>query len=489
MRKNNMEFDELENSIVFYLNRPHPIYKIVTFLICTVFLLSVIFMCIGKTEVKIKGEGEVTKTSNITYVTNIIDGKIKRCYVQDGQEVKKGEILYEINHDNYDKKLKKYKKEKKRIKDKLNIMEAYERWLENPDNNYKFDNTNRYYEVYSEKCQYILTILSLADKESEKSIAQVKMDISNVKRNINILNKKVDCVRKAKRSVNKVKNFLTANEYCYYAVQKYIAEYSNIKSQYEDKMIDEENDDTIIKYKKQKKAQLWNLKEETLSTFEQMETELEDKKREAKNLLRVNTNNLSIFKNEQIENNNVNQIISNEKISVLSEREEKEAKLLEIEQNMEEQEKLIENSIVYATRKGYVNFLKDNIEADNYVYAGDQMMTILANGKEYFIEAYIKNSDIGDIRKGMSVKCEIAAFPYEEYGYLIGKIATISKTTKEATESGTYYKVKVELDDVSLNDEDGSKVEIMDGMACEIKIVTKEKKILKYVLEKVDLLD
>ena len=58
-----------------------------------------------------------------------------------------------------------------------------------------------------------------------------------------------------------------------------------------------------------------------------------------------------------------------------------------------------------------------------------------------------------------------------------------------AYEGDAYYLVRVKCDDMILKGNDGEEATLMNGMACQAKIVIDEKTVLTYLLEKIDLID
>lgn len=84
----------------------------------------------------------------------------------------------------------------------------------------------------------------------------------------------------------------------------------------------------------------------------------------------------------------------------------------------------------------------------------------------------------------------LAAYPSSEYGYFSGEVENIAMDiTIDQSTGYAYYKVKVRCDNMSVINENGEEASLKNGMACQAKIVTDEKSVLAYVLEKIDLLD
>ena len=88
------------------------------------------------------------------------------------------------------------------------------------------------------------------------------------------------------------------------------------------------------------------------------------------------------------------------------------------------------------------------------------------------------------------MKFEIAAYPSEEYGYFTGRIDSIAKDiTVDQSSGSAYYMVKVKCDSVTVQNKEGKTGTVMNGMACQAKVVVEEENVLHYLLKKIDLID
>lgn len=80
--------------------------------------------------------------------------------------------------------------------------------------------------------------------------------------------------------------------------------------------------------------------------------------------------------------------------------------------------------------------------------------------------------------------------PYKEYGELRGTITDIATdATVDAKTGISYYLVESEIENKPLFSYKGEEGEIKMGMTCEAQVITKQKKILYYLLEKIHLKD
>lgn len=118
--------------------------------------------------------------------------------------------------------------------------------------------------------------------------------------------------------------------------------------------------------------------------------------------------------------------------------------------------------------------------------SGTVFATIIPlNETQYKVQLYVNNPDIATIETGDLVKYNIAALPINQYGMVDGYVTSISQDTMiQNGEYSGYYLVEATIDNVALSDKDGNTGRIGVGMQVEAKIVTQQKTIARYLLEK-----
>jgi membrane fusion protein, peptide pheromone/bacteriocin exporter len=160
----------------------------------------------------------------------------------------------------------------------------------------------------------------------------------------------------------------------------------------------------------------------------------------------------------------------------------------ELEANISKLNLQIENANVKATKSGVVNNNLDLVEGDTLA-SGTEVLTIIPDSDSKFkVNIYVSNTDIGKLKEGMNVKFNIYALPNNEYGYLTGKVTKISNDLKvDNNNSSGYYLVEASVDNASMYNAKGQEEELKIGMACQAQLITENKRILKFVLEKIDL--
>lgn len=165
-------------------------------------------------------------------------------------------------------------------------------------------------------------------------------------------------------------------------------------------------------------------------------------------------------------------------------------KISELEKNLKIVNISIDECKVVAQNDWVINVIKE-INVGDLLQSGVDILTIVPqNGSEYKVQLYVNNKDIGTLKEGNKVKFHFYALPYKEYGELVGKISKISVDAKVDGQTGTsYYLVECDLQNRPLYSHKGEKAEIKLGMTCESYVVAKRKKILYYLLEKINLKD
>lgn len=167
-----------------------------------------------------------------------------------------------------------------------------------------------------------------------------------------------------------------------------------------------------------------------------------------------------------------------------------ENQINEIETTIDKLNTQIDSAVVKATKSGIVNSYVELVEGDNLA-SGTEVLSIIPGGdSQYKANIYVSNADIGKLSEGMKVKFNVYALPNSEYGYLTGTITKISKDIKaDSNASSSYYLVEANLDNKKLYDSKGEEAKLKAGMTCQAQMITERKRILTFVLEKINFIN
>lgn len=102
-----------------------------------------------------------------------------------------------------------------------------------------------------------------------------------------------------------------------------------------------------------------------------------------------------------------------------------------------------------------------------------------ADGLE--VEATVLNKDIGFVKPGQPVTVKVESFPYTRYGYLTGTLASVSHDAAQDETLGLVFPARVRLDDAVLMI-DGVRVRLSAGMSLSAEIKTGKRRVIDYLL-------
>lgn len=180
----------------------------------------------------------------------------------------------------------------------------------------------------------------------------------------------------------------------------------------------------------------------------------------------------------------------NREIQILTEKGNVAAQILTYESKTEEYEQQLKsfdiqngNCIIVANTAGYFH-RENDLKVGAFIQEGTALGRIYPEEEgRYYAEIYVENTDIGKLREGQTVNFEIAAYPSDEYGYFTGKVVNIAKDISVNSGTGSaYYIVKAACDSTSVTNKQGEEGRLMNGMACQARIVVDDQSVLKYLL-------
>ena len=124
------------------------------------------------------------------------------------------------------------------------------------------------------------------------------------------------------------------------------------------------------------------------------------------------------------------------------------------------------------------------LQNGTYVFANQKIGEISPDTK-LTAYCYIKPSDIGLINKGQSVRFNIDAFNYNQWGFVTGKVVDISDDILIA-DNQPVFKVKCSLDTDFLQLKNGYKGYLKKGMTFNARFMVTERTLYQLLYDKVD---
>jgi HlyD family secretion protein len=141
----------------------------------------------------------------------------------------------------------------------------------------------------------------------------------------------------------------------------------------------------------------------------------------------------------------------------------------------------LKNNYLRATVDGIV--LSLNLKnPGEVVEAGKTVAEIAPNGVPLVLSAVLPNQEAGFVKTGMPVKVKLDAYPYQDYGIISGQVNGLSADSKPDEKLGPVYRVEVKLERDYVTDKQ-QKIEFKAGQTATAEIVIRRRRIADILLD------
>ncbi|OCG69928.1 hypothetical protein A9G43_10025 [Gilliamella sp. Occ3-1] len=167
-------------------------------------------------------------------------------------------------------------------------------------------------------------------------------------------------------------------------------------------------------------------------------------------------------------------------------KEVEQEKIQKLNQNhiLSVQQKQLEALIAQYELKAPIAGIVESLayrDAGAAVEAPQELLKIVPENEKLIAEVWVSNQDIGFLRKNQSVTVKVDTFDFTRYGWIEGKLLTISSDAIEDKDLGLVYKAVIELSKNHLIIDDQA-VNLEPGMSISAEIITGQRTLLSYLL-------
>jgi HlyD family type I secretion membrane fusion protein len=153
-----------------------------------------------------------------------------------------------------------------------------------------------------------------------------------------------------------------------------------------------------------------------------------------------------------------------------------------VNENIKKAEEKNRLSTIKAPIDGKVQQLSVHTEGA-VVTAAEELMLIVPEGTPMEIEAWLENKDIGFVYEGQRAELKVETFNFQKYGTLPATVTTLSTDAVENKEGKLLYRVLLTPQETQFSLITGRVVNLAPGMSVTAEIKTKEKRIIEYFLD------
>lgn len=167
------------------------------------------------------------------------------------------------------------------------------------------------------------------------------------------------------------------------------------------------------------------------------------------------------------------------KTSALTELSTIQSEMEELKARIPALESRVERTSVRSPVDGVINQI-NYTTADAYISTGEVLLEIVPTGSELIVETRINPKDIGEIVVGQEVKISLTAYDPTKFGRIDGTVTNISADAMANQQTGEqFYLVDVSMLG-TLYEDNGNEVIILPGMVAMIDVLSGKRTILDY---------
>ncbi len=115
------------------------------------------------------------------------------------------------------------------------------------------------------------------------------------------------------------------------------------------------------------------------------------------------------------------------------------------------------------------------------VTPAQQLLLVVSQDHPVEVEAQVENKDVGFVLEGQPVEIKVETFPFTLYGTIPGRVLTVSDDAAAIEKVGLIYPTRVSMDRGTIQ-VDGKQVNLTPGMAVTVEIKTGQRRVVEYLL-------
>ena len=477
------------------------------FILIVVIIVSaaLIFSCFGKIETHIDATGEIRPRESVSSITSICSGKIANFVVSDGENVKKGDVILDLDSSAYIEQKNSIEAQISTKKIQIDNYKNLNSCIKNDKNVFNEQVAPIFfyqYKSYEKEVDSARLQIESSNQQIEASRKEVEQIISDAGKAISIATAShseysefYDIVQNDKiysgnngAIIVLYDNYVISSDKAEAVYNGYLTQYNEIFRQYQEspELINYSQVEQALFNKDAAYADLLSVKSNFLLQLNEVLNDLEQQIVSNQNTIK----NYTLKKESLIVDTSFENIKKQIKESYyLNINNNLNTLNLEIE-NLLEQLKNIQLSIsqtsLTAEKDGVLIYSREYSIGD-VISAGELICTIVPTTDEYKVVMYIPEYSISETFVGQEVEYVIAAAPNIDFGKIYGVITEISQDSFVDQASGQkYYKALATLSCVKLTDKDGQERNLKNGMLVEIHAITGHKKIITWLFEKLN---
>ena len=406
-----------------------PLGHIVIWITVLLLVIAGAWLYFGKLDVVVSGQGKLASESGTKILQSSVSGTIVDIKVHEGQHIKKGDIVVEL-----DKKVAQQNVES--VEKTLAIAKIERSIAKGVSSSIVMDDINKSGLTEETKQSLIEKMHAQNDiLESRKLLSST--NLTNLQKQFSQLDS----------AIKNLDNMLAQNK---------------AKEQEINKLIERGNPLQQMHLRSDLNSVRQNIAslESSLSSQKQQMVQVESAIDNAKNQAAVSLNELRV---------------SNAATAISQDN-----KIIELENSLSRARVALEQTTIVAPVDGTVLSLKTNT-IGGVVSATQIIAEITPLEESLVVEASLQSRDIGFVNVGQRVVVKVDAYSFQRYGYLSGVVQSISPDAIVNDKLGLIYRIRVKLD--SLKTSKNIELKMIPGMNSVVEITTGNRRAIEFLLD------
>ncbi|HBH19076.1 MAG TPA: HlyD family type I secretion periplasmic adaptor subunit, partial [Cyanobacteria bacterium UBA9579] len=399
-------------------NPVSPLGRSIFWIIIGIMVFTALWMHFGKIDVVISARGTVIPDGEIKILQPLETGAIEKILVKEGDFVKKGQVVMEINPSTIDPELESTQQNLAHTQLEMNRLRSLA-------SGSKYSESGEDIAAKTQKEIYESTLGSL-----RKQLLTKEIEFSKVEERINaakaekgnyqvLLDTRIDKEKRLKPVIDII-----------------------AKDEYEKVLTDISTYESNLKSLSHKLEELSQQKQQVLEEIAYIKQR---------------------FKSEN-----------------LNELSDKQKRVNEMQAYIQEATFKSARQKITSPVDGYVNTIMMHT-VGGVVTPAEKLVSIVPANTPLVIKATVLNKDIGFVQPGMPVSIKIDTYEFQKYGILDGEVKTVAKTSIEHEKLGPVYEVYITPINTTLKVE-GKEKSIYPGLSLTAEIKVKKRRIIEFFI-------
>jgi hemolysin D len=400
----------------------NPLGRTMFWIIIGIIFFTTIWLFVGKVDIVVTARGKIIPDGNIKIIQPLDTGVVQKILVKEGDFVKKGQILMEIDPSTTQPELLS-------LQENLNYLDMESKRLG----------------AVSDGTTLVLPPVPLSNSESLKTQQSLySSSMSDLKNQLQVK------IMELKRVEEQINSALTQKK-----------NYQNLLSLSVDKEKRMNNVIDLIAKDDLEKVQA------DIGTYRSNVAEADYKLKE-----------LSHQRNQTLQETEY--VKSNFKTQNLNQLSDRQKQVTQLKSNIQQITYKNQKQKIVSPVDGYINTLLIHT-IGGVVTPAEKLLSIVPVDAPLVVKATVSNNDIGFIKEEMQVSIKIDTFDFQKYGIVNGVVDKISKDSIDDPKLGPVYDVYITPLNKSLIIE-GKPVLISSGMSLSAEIKVGKRRIIEFFI-------